>query len=153
MLLFIYFLTIQLRVESQPKNQCYQFAVVSYTGYRRPKTRKLNHYHVCVFFESKTLNRQRPSKRVPQYNSKQHLNLANQTNFILKPNPIIILLKRTQCYPNFSYYSQLSRCAHPAIKDTSTKRTAAKSPAKTYYRRLTKIYFRYWGHPLMRTLP
>ena len=36
-------------------------------------------------------------------------------------------------------YSQLSPCGHPTITDTPIKRTAAKSPAKTCYRRLTEI--------------
>ena len=40
----------------------------------------------------------------------------------------------------------------PAITDTPIKRTAAKSPAKTIYRRLTEINSRYCGLLLMRTL-
>ena len=39
------------------------------------------------------------------------------------------------------------------MTDTSIKRTAAKSPAKTNYRRLTEINTRYYGHSLIRTLP
>ena len=53
----------------------------------------------------------------------------------------------------FSEYSQLSPCGHSAITDTSIKRTAANSQAKTNYRRLTEINSRYYGHSLMRTLP
>ena len=48
-------------------------------------------------------------------------------------------------------YSQLSPCGHPAITDTPIKRTVAKSPAKTNYRRLTEINSRYYGLSLMRT--
>ena len=51
-----------------------------------------------------------------------------------------------------SYYSQLSPCGHPAITDTPIIRTAAKSPAKINYRRLTEINSRYYGLSLMRTL-
>ena len=49
-------------------------------------------------------------------------------------------------------YSQLSPCGHPAITDTPIKRTAAKSPAKTNYRRLTEINSHYYGLSLIRTL-
>ena len=41
--------------------------------------------------------------------------------------------------------SQLSPCGHLAINDTSTIRTAAKSPAKMEYRHLTEINCRYYG--------
>ena len=51
-----------------------------------------------------------------------------------------------------SSYSQLSPCGHPATTDTPIIRTAAKSPAKTNYRRFTEINSRYYGHSLMRTL-
>ena len=44
-------------------------------------------------------------------------------------------------------YSQLSPCGHLAITDTPIKRTAAKSPAETNYRRLTEKQL-----PLLRTL-
>ena len=49
-------------------------------------------------------------------------------------------------------YSQLSPCGHPAIMNTPIKQTAAKSPAKTNYRRMTEINSRYYGLSLMRTL-
>ena len=49
-------------------------------------------------------------------------------------------------------YSQLWPCRHPAKTDTPIKRTAAKSPAKTNYRRLTEINSRYYGLSLMGTL-
>ena len=49
-------------------------------------------------------------------------------------------------------FSQLSTCGHPAITDTPIIRTAAKSQAKTTYRRLTEINSRYYGLSLMRTL-
>ena len=49
-------------------------------------------------------------------------------------------------------YSQLWFCRHPAITNTPIKRTAAKSPTKTYYRRLTETNSRYYGLSLMRTL-
>ena len=39
------------------------------------------------------------------------------------------------------------------MTDTSIKRTAAKSPAKTNYRRLTEINTCYYGLSLIRTLP
>ena len=42
-------------------------------------------------------------------------------------------------------YSPLSHCGHPAKKETPIKRTIAKSPAKTNYRRLTEINSRYYG--------
>ena len=50
-------------------------------------------------------------------------------------------------------YSQLSPCGHPAITDTPIIRTAAKSPAKTSWRRLTEINSQYYGLSLMRTPP
>ena len=40
----------------------------------------------------------------------------------------------------------------PAITDTPIKRTAANSPAKAIYRRLTEINSRFCGLSLMRTL-
>ena len=49
-------------------------------------------------------------------------------------------------------YSQISPWGQLAITDTPIKRTAAKSPAKTNYRRLTEINFRYYGLSLKRTL-
>ena len=42
-------------------------------------------------------------------------------------------------------YSQIWPFEHPAITDTSIKRTAANSPAKTNYRRLTEINSCYYG--------
>ena len=65
----------------------------------------------------------------------------------------IQLAVRDGLEPGLSEYSQLSPCGHSAITDTSIKRTAANSPAKTNYRRLTEINFRYNGLSLMRTLP
>ena len=59
------------------------------------------------------------------------------------------------CVPNQHFrakYSQLSPCGHPAITDTSIKQTAAKSPAKTNYRRLSEMTSRYKGLLLMRKL-
>ena len=50
-----------------------------------------------------------------------------------------------------STYSQLSPCGHLALTDNPIIRTAAKSPAKTNYRRLTKINSRYYGLSLLRT--
>ena len=53
---------------------------------------------------------------------------------------------------SLSYYSQLSPRGNPAIMDTPIIRTqAAKSQAKTNYRRLTEINPRYYGLSLMRT--
>ena len=49
-------------------------------------------------------------------------------------------------------YSQLWPCGHLAITDTPIIRTAAKSPVKTNYRRLTEINSRYYGLSRMRTL-
>ena len=49
-------------------------------------------------------------------------------------------------------YSQLSPCGLPAIRDTTITETAAKSPAKIEYRRLTEINSRYYGLSLLRTL-
>ena len=50
-----------------------------------------------------------------------------------------------------STYSQLSPCGHLALTDNPIIRTAAKSPAETNYRRLTKINSRYYGLSLLRT--
>ena len=87
------------------------------------------------------------------------------TNYphIALPEPNILILSRAALnflyiYDNrrslnvFPGYSQLSPCGHPAITDTPIIRTAAKSPAKINYRRLTKINSRYYGLSLMRTL-
>ena len=51
-----------------------------------------------------------------------------------------------------SRYSQLSPCEHVVITHTSLLRTAAKSPAKINYGRLTEINSRYFGLSLLRTL-
>ena len=48
-------------------------------------------------------------------------------------------------------YSQLPPCGHLAITDTPLLQTAAKSPAKLSYRRLTEINSRYYGLSLLRT--
>ena len=49
-------------------------------------------------------------------------------------------------------YSQLSPCGHLAITDTPIIQTAAKSPAKIEYIRLTETNSRYYGLLLLRTL-
>ena len=49
-------------------------------------------------------------------------------------------------------YSQISPWGQLAITDTPIKRTAAKSPAKTNYRRLTEVDSHYYGLSLRRTL-
>ena len=47
-------------------------------------------------------------------------------------------------------YSQLSPCGQPVITDTPIIPIAAKSPAKTNYRRSTEINSRYYGLSLCR---
>ena len=49
-------------------------------------------------------------------------------------------------------YSQLPPCGYLPITHSPIIRTAAKSPAKINYRRLTKINSRYFGLSLLRTL-
>ena len=51
-----------------------------------------------------------------------------------------------------SDYGVLSPCGHLAMTDTPIIRTAAKSPTKIEYRRLTKINSRYYRLLLLRTL-
>ena len=51
---------------------------------------------------------------------------------------------------NLGKYSQLSPRGHHTITDTLIIRTAAKSPAKIEYRRVTEINSRYYGLSLLK---
>ena len=87
------------------------------------------------------------------------------SNFAFDCNSEIRILKSKLRFPNRTQpksfvedtasrwiYNQLSPCGHPAKTDNAITRTAAKSPAKTNYRRLTEINCRYYRLSVMRTL-
>ena len=76
---------------------------------------------------------------------KRHVFTAKSFDKLLE---LVKALRRKACSGKCAIiYSLLSLCGHPAITDTPIKRTAAKSLAKTNYRRLTVI-----NPPQLRTL-